>query len=108
MPDEFNESCQEAMAILDTKMSHYEARYGTASKSVEKRDTLALTVDNDRMMLKLVDVPKENQKEKKQIIEWSIKKDLQFPIEESILSFESAKGNTFRVGIGEALSLIHI
>ena len=105
MPDEFNESCQEAMAILDTKMSHYEDRYGTASKSVEKRDTLALTVDNDRMMLKLVDVPKENQKEKKQIIEWSIKKDLQFPIEESILSFESAKGNTFRVGIGETTTL---
>ena len=105
MPDEFNESCQEAMAILDTKMSHYEDRYGTASKSVEKRDTLALTVDNDRMMLKLVEVPKENQKEKKQIIEWSIKKDLQFPIEESILSFESAKGNTFRVGIGETTTL---
>ena len=105
MPDEFNESCQEAMAILDTKMSHYEDRYGTVSKSVEKRDTLALTVDNDRMMLKLVDVPKENQKEKKQIIEWSIKKDLQFPIEESILSFESAKGNTFRVGIGETTTL---
>ena len=105
MPDEFNESCQEAMAILDTKMSHYEDRYGTASKSVESRDTLALTVDNDRMMLKLVDVPKENQKEKKQIIEWSIKKDLQFPIEESILSFESAKGNTFRVGIGETTTL---
>ena len=105
LPDEFNESCQEAMTMLDTKMSHYEDRYGAASKSVKNRDTLALTVDHDRLMLQLVDVPKENQKEKKQIIEWSIKKDLQFPLEESSLSFESGKGNTFHVGIGETSSL---
>ena len=105
LPDEFNESCQEAMTMLDTKMSHYEDRYAAASRSVKKRDTLALTVDHDRLMLQLVDVPKENQKEKKQIIEWSIKKDLQFPLEESSLSFESGKDNTFRVGIGETSSL---
>ena len=105
LPNEFNESCQEAMTMLDTKMSHYEDRYGAASRSVKNRDTLTLTVDHDRLMLQLVDVPKENQKEKKQIIEWSIKKDLQFPLEESSLSFESGKNNTFRVGIGETSSL---
>ena len=102
---DFNQACQEAMTVLDEKVSHYLDRYGSASKSVQERDTIALTVDHNKIMLQLVDVPKENHKEKKQIIEWALKKDLPFPIEESILSIGSGGGNSFHVGIGESSSL---
>ena len=37
------------------------------------------------MLFKLVEVPKENKKDKKQIIEWAIKKGLPFPAEDAIL-----------------------
>ena len=105
MPQDFTQACQEAMSMLDEKVSHYEDRYGSASQSVQERDTISLTVDHDKIMLQLVDVPKENHKEKKQIIEWSLKKDLPFPIEESILSIQSGGGNSFHVGVGEPSSL---
>ena len=105
MPQDFNQTCQEAMTMLDEKVSHYLDRYGSAAKSVQERDTVALTIDHNKIMLQLVDVPKENHKEKKQIIEWALKKDLPFPIEESILSIGSGDDNSFHVGVGESSSL---
>ena len=92
------------MTVLDKKVSHYLDRYGSASKSVQEKDTIALTVDHNKIMFQLVDVPKENHKEKKQIIEWARKRP-PFPIEESILSIGSGGGNSFHVGIGESSSL---
>ena len=107
-PDDFMDSCREAMASLDERVSDYGDRYGSASQTIKNRDTIALTVDHDRMMLQLVDVPKENQKDKKQIIEWSIKKDLPFPLEDSVISFVNGKDNAYRVGIAESSSLASI
>ena len=104
-PDEFMDSCREAMESLDERVSDYGDRYGSASKTVQKRDTIAFTVDHDRMLFKLVDVPKENQKDKKQIIEWSIKKNLIFPLEDSLISYARGIENTYHVGIGETASI---
>ena len=54
MPQDFNQACQEAMTMLDEKVSHYLDRYGSAAKSVQERDTVALTIDHNKIILQLV------------------------------------------------------
>ena len=49
MSQDFNKACQKAMTMLDEKVSHYLDRYGSASKSVQERNTVALTVDQDNV-----------------------------------------------------------
>ncbi len=99
--DELVESFRTMMENIKEKLAEQNDNYVSALNSIEKTDTLALTIDDNRMMLRLVDIPKENQKEKKQIIEWSVKKNLPFQLEDSVLNYISAKGNTFHVGIAE-------
>ena len=98
---ELIEACRTMMENLEDKLSDQSDIYGSALNSVQKRDTITLTIDNSRVLFKLVDIPKENQKEKKQIIEWTVKKELPFQLEDSTLSYISAKGNTYHVGIAE-------
>ena len=52
---------------------------------LENKAPVALTINHDQILLLLVKVPKENQKEKDKIIEWTISKDLNFPIEDCII-----------------------
>ena len=99
--DELIESFSAMMENIEDELDEHKDIYASALKSVQNMDTMALSIDDNRMMLKLVDVPKENQKEKKQIIEWSVKKNLPFQLEDSVLNYISAKGNTFHVGIAD-------
>ena len=46
----------------------------------------------------MVPVPKENKKEKDQIIEWTIKKTLPYSIEECLIDHLPGKRNIFYVG----------
>ena len=100
-PDIFMDSCKSLLDELDSRASLMEDTHKGSVQSMKNRNTIALTVDDKRMQLRLVDVPKENQKDKKQIIEWSIKKELPFPIEDSTIHFKAGKNDKFRVGIGE-------
>ncbi len=99
--DEFKEDCATSMENLDDILIDFGDVYKSSTNSVTKRDTIALTVNNDKAQLHLIDVPKENQKEKKQIIEWTIKKDLSFPIESSVLDFVKNKNDSYRVGVAD-------
>ena len=99
--DELIESCRMMMENIEDKLSDQSDVYGSAFNSIEKRDTITLTIDSDRILFKLVDIPKENQKEKKQIIEWAVKKNLPFQLDDSTLNYISGKGNTYHVGIAE-------
>ena len=100
-PSDFSDACQEAMERLDDKLLDYDDLYKSASRSVSKRDAIALTIEHDRMLLKLVQVPKENKKEKQQVIEWAIKKDLPFPVDDAILNYVAGNNNIYHVGVGE-------
>ena len=98
--DELIESLRSSLENIDNSFDD-DSPYSSAIRSFQKRDTIAFSMDNDKILLQLVDIPKENQKEKKQIIEWTIKKDLSFSLDNSTLDHRSAKGNTFHVGVAE-------
>ena len=104
-PSDFSDSCQEAMDRLDDKLIEYDDLYKSTSRTVNKRDNITLTVDHDHMLLRLVQVPKENKKEKQQIIEWAIKKDVSFSTDDAIISHVAGTNNTYHVGVGEKNTL---
>ena len=51
---------------------------------------------------------KENKKDKKQIIEWTIKKTLNFSLDDSIIETTSKSETSYFVGVGESSSLDEI
>ena len=104
-PEEFLDACRKTMDRLDESMSDYGDIYRSASRSVGNRNTITLTVDHNHMLFKLVNVPKENKKDKGQIIEWAVKKDLQFPIEDSIIDHVGGRADLYHVGVGEKSAL---
>ena len=100
-PDQFKSDCMLVMEGLDDDLANYGDDYKQPVKSLINRDAIAITINSDKAQLHLIDVPKENQKEKKQIIEWTIKKEVTFPLENSVLDYVKGKQNSFRVGVAE-------
>ncbi len=103
---EFTNACQEAFGNLETNLTKELKAYKSSLKKLKNRDTIAFNMNDDHMLMKMIEVPKENLKEKHKIIEWAIKKELPFPAENLI--FNSIKGynNYFNVGIADNSNLI--
>lgn len=102
---ELLESCNQAMEQLDHNFSDKSAIHKAAARTLKAKSSVLLTVNNEQMFLKVVDVPKENQKEKKQIIDWAVKKNLPFPEADAIINYVSAYNDHFNVGVGDKGSL---
>ena len=105
-PSDFSTACQNAITRLEDSFSDKADIYKSASKSLKGTDTIALNINNDRMTMKLVEVPKENKKDKNQIIEWAVKKSLSFPAEDAIFDHTPGYNNHYYVGVGDKNALI--
>ena len=105
-PSDFSTACQNAMTRLEDGFSDRADIYKPASKSLNGKDTVALNINNDRMTMKLVEVPKENKKDKNQIIEWAVKKGLSFPAEDAIFDHTPGYNNYYYVGVGDNNALV--
>ncbi len=105
-PTEFSSSCDEALIKLDDHFSDRLELYKSAAKSLKSRNTISLNINDDRMLMKLVEIPKENNKDKKQIIEWAIRKGLPFPAEDAIFHYTAGYKEHMNVGIGDKSALV--
>ena len=93
------------MEQLDNNFADKSAIHKSAARVLKAKSSVFLTVNNEQMFLKVIDVPKENQKEKKQIIEWAVKKNLPFPEEDAIIHYVPGYEDHFNVGVGDKGSL---
>jgi len=100
-PSEFSIACENSLKNLEDRLSDRMEIYKSATKSLRDKNTISLNINNDRMLLKLVEIPKENKKDKKQIIEWAIKKALPYPAEDAIIGHAPGGENYVNVGIGD-------
>lgn len=105
-PSEFSATCEEAITKLDDQFLDRLELHKSAGKSLKSRNTIALNINDDRMLMKLVEIPKENKKDKKQIIEWAIRKGLPFPTEDAIFDYKPGFNEHVNVGIGDKSALI--
>ena len=100
-PSEFSIACKNSLKNLEDRLSDRMEIHKSATKSLRDKNTISLNMNNDRMLLKLVEIPKENKKDKKQIIEWAIKKGLPYPVEDAIIGHAPGSANYVNVGIGD-------
>ena len=107
-PDEFLETCSELIDLSIDDLLDYNSIYQSASKYVTRKATIALTMNHNKILLLLVKVPEDNLKEKQSIIEWTISKDLKYPIEDCIINPVKGRGNIFLVGVGEKSTVKNI
>ena len=107
-PKDYAEACQESIDLIKEDLSNYDDIYSKAYKSVAKRNTIAITKEDKKLLLQVVEIPKENQKDKKQIVDWAIKKNLNFPLEDSTIEFTPKTKTSYFVGIGDNTSLEEI
>ncbi len=107
-PDEFINICSNLIDLCIDDLLDYGDLYKPAIKYLDNKAPIALTINHDQILLLLVKVPKENQKEKDKIIEWTISKDLNFPIEDCIINTKKGRNDNFLVGIGEKSALDNI
>ncbi len=107
-PQEYSEACQESLDLLEEGLTNYGDIYSSALKTISKKDTIAITNENKKLLLQIVEVPKENKKDKQQIVEWTVKKNLNFPLDESTLQYTPKTNTSYLVGIGENNTLEEI
>ena len=104
-PSEFLIACENSLNNLEDRLSDRMEIYKSATKSLRDKNTISLNINNDKMLLKLVEIPKQNKKDKKQIIEWAIKKGLPFSAEDAIIGHAPGGANYVNVGIGDNTAL---
>ncbi len=106
--EEFIDICSELIDLCIDDLLDYGELYKSATKYLENKAPVALTINHDQILLLLVKVPKENQKEKGKIIEWTISKDLSFPIEDCIIDPVKGENDSFLVGVGDKSALNNV
>ncbi len=105
-PSEFSTACTDALTDLEDGFVDRMDLYKSATKSIKDKNTISLNINDDRMLMRLVEVPKENKKDKKQIIEWAIRKGLAFPAEDAIYDHAPGYNDHVNVGIGDKSALV--
>ncbi len=105
-PSEFTTACQEAFDSLGANLSKELKAHKSSLKKLNGKNIFAFNMNDDHMLMKMIEVSKENQKDKHKIIEWAIKKELPFPAENLIFNSVRGYNNYYNVGIGDNPSLI--
>ena len=85
---------------LISQISKYGDIYKSAIEVLEKKATIALTIDNDEISTHIVTVPSQNAKEKNQIIEFSISKTINFSIDDAEVSHYKGNKELYYASVG--------
>ena len=85
---------------LIEQLSDYGSIYQSAIKTLKQKNAIALTIDHNNISSHIVNIPKEGEKEKNQIINWSLSKVIKFPIEEAIISSKKANNQNYYASVG--------
>ena len=85
---------------LISQISKYGDIYKSAIDVLEKKATIALTIDNDEISTHIVTVPSQNAKEKNQIIEFSITKTINFSIDDAEISHYKGNKELYYASVG--------
>jgi len=100
-PEEFTELCERALESFDRHVEPLEYISKSIINKINNRSILALNINDDSTVLKQIQIPKDSQKNKNQIIDWTARKDLTFPSETAILNHVKSGSDSVIVGIGD-------
>lgn len=103
---DFNSACETLMDELEADFFQYGDNYKSTAKVLNQKSAIALSINDNQMLMRLIEVQKENKKDKKQIIEWAIKNRLPFSSDDIIINTANGSDNLVKVGVGDRNALI--
>ena len=77
-PAEFVEYCERALESFDRHLELLDHIQKSIVRKVSNRSIIALNINDGSSLLKHIQIPKDSQKNKNQIIDWTARKDLSF------------------------------
>ena len=100
-PEEFVEECEKLLKGLSDNFLERAMLYKSASKSIKKKKSIYITINDENLLMKLIDVLKENQKDKDQIIKWGMKKKFPQFGDDLMVNYVKGFGNKYNVGVAK-------
>ena len=101
--NDFEKLIEKFPDILDNlikQLSDYGDIYQSIIKTVKQKNAIAITIDQNTISSHVINIPKEGEKEKNQIINWSVSKEIKFPIEEAIISRQKTTDQIYYASVG--------
>ncbi|MFL2997950.1 MAG: AAA family ATPase [Candidatus Neomarinimicrobiota bacterium] len=98
---DFTNECKNLLSGLMNNISERSEIYKSAFKTLEQKKSIYININNENLMLKLLKVSKENQKDKEQIIEWGMKKQLPQLAEDLLINSSNGSDNNYNIGVGK-------
>ncbi|MFL3005860.1 MAG: AAA family ATPase [Candidatus Neomarinimicrobiota bacterium] len=77
----------------------------TALKSLKAKDSLAIVLNHPEIISQIVEIPKEGEKDKNQILNWTLSKSIKFPIEEAFYTYKKQKEQAYFISLAKAEKL---
>ena len=99
-PAEFVEYCERALESFDRHLELLDHIPKSIVRKVSNRSIIALNINDGSSLLKHIQIPKDSQKNKNQIIDWTARKDLSFNSETAIINHSKSGSDSVTVGVG--------
>ena len=98
---DFTNECKILLSGLIENFTERSDLYKSALKTMQQKRSIYININNENLMLKMLEVSKENQKDKNQIIEWGMKKKLPQLAEDILVNHVSGHDNNHNIGVGK-------
>ncbi len=99
-PAEFVEYCERALESFDRHLELLDHIPKSIVRKVSNRSIISLNINDGSSLLKHIQIPKDSQKNKNQIIDWTARKDLSFNSETAIINHSKSGSDSVTVGVG--------
>ena len=100
-PAEFAQYCESALESFDRHIELLGHIPKSIVKKITSRSIIALNINDGSTLLKRIQIPKDSQKNRNQIIDWTARKDLTFPSEPALLNYVKSGSDSVTVGVGD-------
>tara|TARA_Y100000591_G_scaffold323787_1_gene342157 strand:+ start:1207 stop:4278 length:3072 start_codon:yes stop_codon:yes gene_type:complete len=98
-PDDFIKECKGLLKGLIDNFSERADLYKSALKLTKKSKSIYVTINDENMLMSLVNIVKENKKDKDQIISWNIRKKYPQFEKDLIINKSRGVGEKFNIGV---------
>ena len=83
------------LELLIKQLEVYGSIYEKAISFLESKNAISLTFDDNQISTHIIQVPTEGAKDKEQIINFSLNKQINFPIEDAVVKSIKGPRNTY-------------
>jgi len=106
--NDFNRLIKHIKAIFENLydgLVDFEGANLAAIKSLKAKDSVAISLNHPEIISQVAEIPEEGEKDKKQILNWTLGKSIKFPIEEALYNYKKQDSQFYCVSLAKAEKL---